>query len=94
MKKHAKQKLATRRYQGQYQARIFATDYSHFSLVRTISGKEKNFTIENYLLVRNFLKHAGFHLFYPLQSFWAKNFFLLSRILVSERFLYNTGFPL
>ena len=52
-------------------------DYSHFSLVRTTSGQEKFFTIENYLLVRIFLKHAGVHFFYPLQSFWVKHFFTL-----------------
>ena len=60
-------------------------------------AKKKFFTIENYLLVRNFLKHAGFHLFYPLQSFWAKKFFTTSiknYWLLSEKFLCNTGFPL
>ena len=57
-------------------------------------AKKKFFTIENYLLVGNFLKHAGFHLFYPLQSFWAKFFFSYRELLVSEKFLYNTGFSL
>ena len=44
--------------------------------------------------MRNFLKHAGFHLFYPLQSFWAKIFFYYRELLVSEKLLYNVGFPL
>ena len=44
--------------------------------------------------MRNFLKHAGFHLFYPLQSFWAKKFFCYRELLVSEKFLNNAGFPL
>ena len=63
-------------------------------------GQTENFQtclmdhIENYLLVRNFLKHAGFHLFCPLQSFWAKKKFYYRELLVSEKFLNNTGFPL
>ena len=44
--------------------------------------------------MRNFLKHPGVHLFYPLQSFWAKNFFYYGELLVSEKFLSNVGFPL
>ena len=46
----------------------------HSFLISTYNfgQRKKFFTIENYLLVRNFSKNAGFHLFYPLQSFWAK----------------------
>ena len=65
---------------------------SHFSLVRTISGKEKILYYRELLVSENFLKHAGFHLFYPLQSFWAKTNFYYRELLVSETFLYNTGF--
>ena len=46
------------------------------------------------ILVRNVLKHAGFHLFFPLQSFWAEIFFYYRELLVSEKFLYNAGFLL
>ena len=33
-------------------------------------------------------------MFYSLQSFWAKIFFYCRGLLVSEKFLYNTGFAL
>ena len=64
------------------------------SLVRTISGKENILYYRELLVSENFFKHAGFHLFYPLQSFWAEIFFYYRELLVSEKFLYNTGFPL
>ena len=69
--------------------------YSHFSLVRTISGEEKILYYRELLVSEKFFKQAGFPLFYPLQSFWAKNLFYYRELLVySEKVLYNTGFPL
>ena len=57
-------------------------------------GQKKFFTIENYLLVRNFLKHTGFHLFYPLQSFWAKKIFYYREYYwLVRHFCITLGFP-
>ena len=46
------------------------------------------------LVSEKFLKHAGFHLFYPLQSFWAKKiFFTIENYWLVRNFCITLGFP-
>ena len=56
-------------------------------------GQRKNSLLfENYLLVRNFLKHAGFPLVLRSPVILGEKFFHYRDLLVSEKFVYNVGF--
>ena len=69
--------------------------YSHFSLVRTISGKEKILYYRELLVSEKFFKTRWIPLVLPSPVILGEKFFLLSRITgYSEKFLYNVGFPL
>ena len=43
--------------------------------------------------MRIFFFNAGFHLFYPLQSFWAKCFFAIENYLLVRNLCITQGFP-
>ena len=68
--------------------------YSHFSLVRTISGKEKILYYRELLVSEKFFKTCWFPFVLPSPVILGENVFYYRELLVSERFLYNTGFPL
>ena len=54
--------------------------YSHFSLVRTISGKEKIFYYRELLVSEKFFKKRWIPLVLPSPVILGENIFLLSRI--------------
>ena len=69
------------------------SQYSHFSLVRTTSGKEKFFTSENHLLVRIFLKR-WIPLVLPSPVILGKiHFFAIENYLSVTIFFIMQGFP-
>ena len=70
--------------------------YSHFSLVRTISGKEKILYYRELLVSEKFFKTRWIPLVLPSPVILGENFFFNYRELLvySEKVLYNTGFPL
>ena len=69
--------------------------YSHFSLVRTISGKEKILYYRELLVSEKFFKTRWIPLVLPSPVILGEKFFLLSRITgYSKKFLYNVGFHL
>ena len=68
--------------------------YSHFSLVRTISGKEKILYYRELLVSENFFKTRWIPLALPSPVILGEKNFHSRELLVSEKFLYNIGFPL
>ena len=74
---------------------LFArSSYSHFSLVRTISGKEKNLYYRELLVSEKFFKTRWIPLVLPSPVILGEKKFYYRELLVSEKFLNNTGFPL
>ena len=67
--------------------------YSHFSLVRTISGKEKILYYRELLVSEKFCKTRWVPLVLPSPVILGENFFYCREVLVGEKYLYNTGFP-
>ena len=70
-------------------------EYSHFSLVRTTLGKEKFFTIENYLSVRIFQKKKKKTLdstCVTLYSHFGQKFFTIENYLLVRIFCVTLGF--
>ena len=68
--------------------------YSHFSLVRTTSGKEKILYHRELLVSEKFFETRWSPLVLPSPVILGKIFFYCRELLVSETFLYNAGFPL
>ena len=68
--------------------------YSHFSLVRSISGKEKILYYRELLVSEKFFKTRWIPLVLPSPVILGEKKFYYRELLVSENFLYNTGFPL
>ena len=69
--------------------------YSHFSLVRTIWGKEKILYYRELLVSEKFFKTRWIPLVLPSPVILGEFFFFYYReLLVNEKFLYNARFPL
>ena len=68
--------------------------YSHFSLVRTISGKEKILYYRELLVSEKFFKTRWIALVLPSPVILGEKIFYYRELLVSEKFLLNTLFPL
>ena len=68
--------------------------YSHFSLVRTTPGKEKILYYRELLVSENFFFLKLDSTSFTLSSRFGQNFFCYQELLVSEKFLHNSEFPL
>ena len=68
--------------------------YSHFSLVRTISGKEKILYYRELLVSEKYFKTRWIPLVLPSPVILGEKFFYYRELLVSEKFLYNARSPL
>ena len=66
----------------------------YFSLVRTISGKEKILYYRELLVSKKFFKTPWIPLVLPSPVILGEKIFYYRELLVSENFLYNIGFPL
>ena len=73
---------------------IWLSRYSHFSLVRTISGKEKILYYRELLVSEKFFKTRWIPLVLPSPVILGEKIFHYRDLLVSEKFVYNVWFPL